>query len=178
MKKMLLGGVLLLSATTLVACSSSSSKTSSTKTSSSKIETSHKISFDKSYTFTKSDAAFTGYDLTGLKVTVEQPYFGLSEYSDAGYDSYDEFVDYYPEFKDNHVLIIPIKLKNTTSHYIDTPSCIVIGADNSPLEYSYIDGVSEKIDGLEAGEEAKTVDVYVATDFNPISVVYENATWK
>ncbi len=180
MKKMLLGGMLLLSATTLVACSSSSTE-KTTKKSDNTTQTSKKgleLSFDDSYTFRKVDGDEWDDELDGLKVTVKQPYFKPNAYSEAGYDSYDEFIDYYPEFKGNNILVVPIKLKNTTSHYIDTPSCIVVGTDNSPLEYSYIDGVSEEIDGLEAGEEAETVDVYVATDFNPVSVAYGNKLWK
>ena len=180
MKKMLLGGMLLLSVTTLVACSSSSTE-KTTKKSDNTTQTSkkgNKLSFDDSYTFTKADDKSAELGLAGLKVTVKVPYFGLATYSDAGYDSYDEFIDYYPEFKGKNILVVPIKLKNNTSHYIDTPRCIVVDNNNTPLEYSYIDGVSEEIDGLEAGEEAETVDVYVATDFNPVSVAYGNKLWK
>lgn len=137
-----------------------------------------KLSYDDSYIFTKADDKKTELDLAGLKVTVKQPYISLAAYSDAGYDSYDEFIDYYPEFKGKKVLLVPIKLKNTTAHYIDTPRCIVVDDNNSPLEYSYIDGISKEIDGLEAGEEAKTVDVYVATSFDPVFVTFGNKLWK
>ncbi len=182
MKKMLLGGVLLLSTATLVACSSSntnkSTSKSGTKNTVKTIKEANKLSFDDSYTFTKSDNNELGYELDGLKVTVEQPYFKLNAYSEAGYDSYDEFIDYNSEFKGNNVLVVPIKLKNTTSHYIDTPTCIVVGSDNSPLEYSSVDGISKSVDGLEPGEEVETVDVYVATDFNSVSVAYGNKLWK
>ena len=137
-----------------------------------------KLSFDDSYIFTKADSKKTGVDITGLKATVKPPYFGLTTYSDAGYDSYDEFIDYYPEFKGKNILLVPIKLKNTTAHYIETPLCIVVDENNSPLEPSYIDGVSEEIDGLEAGEEVKALYVYVATSFDPVSVAFGNKLWK
>lgn len=80
MKKMLLGGVLLLSATTLVACSNTSDEETTTtsievieESSSSKEETSHNLSFDESYTFTEADMHVTGYESTGLKMTIQKP---------------------------------------------------------------------------------------------------------
>ncbi|QBX24839.1 hypothetical protein SAMN05216392_0342 [Streptococcus equinus] len=167
---------------TSIATSGSSKKEKTTKKNDDSVtqvlQKSNKLSFDDSYIFTKADDKKTELDLAGLKVTVKQPYISLAAYSDAGYDSYDEFIDYYPEFKGKKVLLVPIKLKNTTAHYIDTPRCIVVDDNNSPLEYSYIDGISKEIDGLEAGEEAKTVDVYVANSFDPVFVTFGNKLWK
>ncbi|RGC38166.1 hypothetical protein [Streptococcus gallolyticus] len=187
MKKMLLGGVLLLSATALVACSNSSDEETTTtsieiieESSSSKEETSHNLSFDESYTFTKADMHVTGLESTGLKMTIKAPVIDENAYVEAGYSDIAEFEEDYSDFKDKKVLVVTIEVENTSSDYIDLGGWTVLDSEGKAIDFSVITGVSSpsSIDGLTAGQKATIVDVYPVSDSNPVTISYENATWK
>lgn len=117
MKKMLLGGVLLLSATTLVACSNTSDEETTTtsievieESSSSKEETSHNLSFDESYTFTEADMHVTGYESTGLKMTIQKPVIDENIDLKEGYPE-----EEYSKFEGKKALVVTTIVENTSS---------------------------------------------------------------
>ena len=169
----------------LTACSTekntSSSKDESTEVPVKKKEntqkqepTSHILKFGDSYIFTKKDFETTGYDSTGLKMTVKTPVIDENIDIKAGYSEED-----YPKLEGKLPLVVTIEIENTTDNYIDMGGFKIIDSNGKDLKYSYAEGVSSyPVDGINGGQKLTITDVYLANDSKPITFIYETATWK
>ena len=75
-------------------------------------------------------------------------------------------------------LVVTTIVENTSSDYIDLGGWTVLDSEGKTLDYTFTNVSTQSIDGLTAGQKATIVDVYLVSDDTPVTVSYENATWK